>query len=395
MTDLKKCDQLSEQIAAYVTAGGGIIPSELKSWIEENDENRSFFENLIKEESLEASLSRYNTIDMDSAWNKVQQELFPIKASRLKSLWPRIIGVAAAVAIITFGIWFYNSGQPERRSPEFVSGSSDIEAGKNAATLRLPDGKLINLSDTKNGLVIGNNQLHYNDGSAVLDGAQPLSRLEQQFTISTPRGGTYQVTLPDGTKVWLNAASDLTYQTDLKGVVARRVTLTGEAYFEVQKDKTRPFIVSSKLQDVEVLGTHFNIKNYTDDSSIKTTLLEGSVSVSANTKKDRKENSIILKPGEQASLKANQFVVKQVDVMSAVGWKDGLLVFTGENLKSAMEDIERWYGVTVQYELSSPAEIKLEGWISRKSKLSEVLARIESVGDIHFKIQERRVIVVK
>ena len=204
-------------------------------------------------------------------------------------------------------------------------------------------------------------------------------------TIQTPRGGQYQVVLPDGTKVWLNAASSLKYPEVFMGNT-RTVELSGEAYFEVSKNKAMPFHVKSKFQDVEVLGTHFNINSYMDEQTIKTTLLEGSVKVS-NLKSLK-----ILKPGQQsiAGISENSLIklASEVDTDDETAWKNGLFQFNNSDLKIILNQLERWYDIKIDY-ASIPAK-RYNGMISRKVKLSEVLKMLEKTGNIKFEVTSVR-----
>jgi len=201
--------------------------------------------------------------------------------------------------------------------------------------------------------------------------------------LKTPRGGTYHVTLSDGTKVWLNAASALTYTASLGKTGVRKVKLEGEAYFEVAKNKTRPFLVENQGQTVEVLGTHFNINSYTDESSIKTTLLEGSVKV----------NNVVLKPNQQSVLTADHKIqVNTIDAETTIAWKNGNFVFAGEHIEPIMRRLASWYNIAVVYQGKKPSG-QFRGVISRHNKISEVLKMMELTGAVHFEIEGRKVYV--
>jgi transmembrane sensor len=322
-------------------------------------------------------------------------------------LWPRI-AVAAAVALIVLGVYFFNAP----RHPELVSGSplaNDIAPGRNVATLTLGNGKVINLSDAKSGVVVGED-LKYSDGSLIqnssgshfsgsLKGDQkntgpvrvPSLGANEMITAITPRGGTYQVVLPDGTKVWLNADSKISFPVQFSGGI-RKILLSGEGYFEVAKNKRMPFVVQTDKQTVTVLGTHFNINAYRDESNTRTTLLEGSVRVS----RDDGAGDVMLKPNQQAvSTAGSQTKIIPADIEAAMAWKNGDFVFGGEDFKATMRKIARWYDVEIVYDAGLNENIELEGWISRSSKLSEVLRKIEAAGNIQFKIEGRRVLVTR
>lgn len=312
----------------------------------------------------------------------------------VKPLWPKLM-IAAAVAVITLGVWLYYFGNASvhREPGSGYALTNDIAPQKMTATLTLENGKTINLSDSKTGIIINSQKFSYNDGSSLRDQVQEPA--VQMLTASTQKGGTYQVKLPDGTQVWLNADSKISFPSQFIGK-ERRVLLSGEAYFEVTKlSRTGlhiPFIVVSNNQQVEVLGTHFNVNSYADEGIVKTTLLEGAVRVvSANSK-----NSVLLQPNQQAILSgSNQIKVEQADVESVMGWKNGDFVFSGTDLKSVMHEIMRWYGVSVTYDVSVPTDIRLDGWVSRSNNLSVVLRRIESIGNVHFKLEGRRITVTK
>ncbi|MDR6784323.1 transmembrane sensor [Pedobacter africanus] len=322
----------------------------------------------------------------DEMWSVIGQQTAP-KKSRL---WTKLsVAIAAAVAAIVLGIWFYNAPHPEgsEATRALLNYANDIAPGKNTATLTLANGKTITLSDAKNGVAVDGSKLVYNDGTAVT-AASPKIDSTIMLTAATPRGGTYQIILPDGSKVWLNAASSLKFPSIFNKGTSRKVRLTGEAYFEIAKDKTRPFIVATDKQEVEVLGTHFNVNSYADEPIAKTTLLEGSVKISAFNAAE------ILKPGEQASLKGNRINVENVDTEAAIAWKNGNFVFDDEDLESIMRKIARWYDMEVYYQ-DKPQKPSSLGILSRSKNLSALLKILESSGEVHFKVEGRRIIVMK
>jgi len=305
--------------------------------------------------------------------------------------WLRISLVAAAIGAITLGLWLYTARPLLQPNAEIVN-QHDIAPGRNSATITLANGKTINLSALKTGVMVQNSGLQYNDGTAVEPGHEVAPDAGQEVVVRTPNGGTYQVELADGTKVWLNAASSIRFSVQLKALVKRSVALTGEAYFEVAKDVKHPFVVRTKQQNVEVLGTHFNINSYPDEQAIKTTLLEGSVRLTCSAETAQK---IILVPNQQAILTGNQIRVVPADLENVMAWKNGDFVFEGEDFKTTMRKIARWYNVEVIYDSDLNDHIELGGWVSRSSKLSEVLRRIEQASNVHFKIEGRSVFVKK
>ncbi|TCC96544.1 FecR family protein [Pedobacter hiemivivus] len=320
----------------------------------------------------------------------------------VRRLWYRIGGVAAVLALITLGIWLYNSQYSGISSENPFVSAKDILPGKNTAMLTLANGKVITLSESKIGVVIAEEGLKYNDGTEVAASAAQA----QMLTASTPRGGTYQVTLPDGTHVWLNADSKLSFPSKFSGP-ERKVLLKGEAYFEVAKshrakakgDQSKsepiPFIVATDKQEVTVLGTHFNINSYSDEAATKTTLLEGSVRVVvAGTKSASTAFSYILKPGEQAINNGN-IRVEKVDLEEAVAWKNGNIVFTDRTLESIMRELSRWYEVDVVYMADAPKYEIFSGAVSRTRNISSVLERMQTTGSVRFKVEGRTITVTK
>lgn len=324
-----------------------------------------------------------------------------IRKSRAKTrrllFWQRIaIAASLLLALISATYFFYRSGLVT--SPQRQVSQMEIAPGTNRATLTLDDGRMIDLSEAHEGIVVGD-EITYIDGSKVLSEQGTDSQahsLTRSLQLTTPKGGTYQVTLSDGTKVWLNAASTIKYPANFSAVKERYVALSGEAYFEVAKDQARPFIVriTSPVngnigQQVEVLGTHFNISAYDDVRTVKTTLLEGSVKVSALPATD----SRLLAAGQQSSFDGQAIQVSEVDTEDAIAWKNGYFQFSGKTLELAMQEVARWYNVEVSYKNEALRKQPLAGTISKYGKLSTVLETMELTGAIRFRVDGRIVVV--
>ena len=289
---------------------------------------------------------------------------------------------------------------------------NDVAPGSNGATLTLANGKVINLSDAKTGVVIGNEKLAYDDGTDLgqpalnsVQGHPELvsgSRTIQALTATTAKGQTYQFTLPDGTKVWLNADSKLEFPSNFSGAKQRIVSLSGEGYFEVAKDKAHPFIVESGNQQVEVLGTHFNINAYTTEGKTKTTLLEGAVRVSSSRQSaatrdlPMRRDDVVLKPGQQSELSntaSGKIKVTEVDLEDAIAWKEGYFLLDNDDFEGIMNKISRWYNVDIVYD-TMPQDIQFGGRVSRTRNVSAVLEALERTGKVKFKIEGRRITVL-
>lgn len=315
----------------------------------------------------------------------------------IRPLWPRWI--AAAVALIALAGAYYYANLPTEKQPaqQFV----DILPGGNNASLTLADGRVVSLDRDKAGIAVNDAEFTYSDGTplAVIasESAQPGGASAVQFvTLSTPLAGQYQVTLPDGSKVWLNAGSSLTYPIRFSGT-ERRVTFAGEAYFEVAKDSGKPFYIVSNGQEVKVLGTRFNIEAYPEESGVKTTLVDGSVKVAlAQLDANSFDQSIVLKPGQQSTVKNGSIIVDEVDAESAIAWKNGLFVFN-DNLHHTLAQISRWYDVEIEYQDAVDKNLSLIGKVSRNMKLSSLLHYMEEAAgnNVKFTLAERRIIVRK
>lgn len=337
-----------------------------------------------------APAGKYET-NWEKSLIRIKEQTFQPNRSILKRkhirLWPRILTAGAAILILTLGINYFMSRQTAHSYEHLTQ--NDIAPGKVGATLTLANGKTINLANIvrgesirENGIVISktaDGQLQYQ--------SHPNKNDEQDLhTLSTALGQTYTLTLPDQTKVWLNAASSLTYHSTLKEKGVRRVQLKGEAYFEVAKDKTRPFLVESGTQMIEVLGTHFNVNAYADEKTYRTTLLEGRVKIT-----DHAQSRILL-PGYQAATLNGEIRLSQVDTDFAVAWKSNNFTFDRLDIKEIMRMIARWYDVEVIYKEEIPSG-KFWGSVSRFDHISQVLIPLEATGNVHFKIEGRKVYV--
>nr|WP_295871346.1 FecR family protein [uncultured Chitinophaga sp.] len=302
----------------------------------------------------------------------------------------RIAAAAALTGILAGGFFWYrhNSQPPAPVAIHALPPSADLPAGKNTATLTLANGKKILLSDTQAG------KLTDQDGAEVsksADGSleyRPVNGATavQYNTLSTARGEQYQITLSDGTRVWLNAATTLTFPASFAHQAERSVEVNGEAYFEVAADPAHPFKVRTNHQQIQVLGTSFNVNNYPDEPSARTTLLRGAVKIN---------DAQVLKPGQQAiSGKNGEVKIIPVNTDGIVAWKNGYFEFNDENIYEVMRKIARWYDVEVIYEGDIPTN-EMVGTISRFENVSKVLNTIEKAGLLKFRINEKKIYVSK
>lgn len=303
----------------------------------------------------------------------------------------RHISVAAAILLVIGGGLFLV--QKLTYNKEILVVKNDINPGKTAATLTLGDGRRIRLSDgvtgklaQQDGVIITKSV----NGKLVYQIKNKSADDNKTNTLTTAKGETYQVRLPDGSLVWLNAASSLTYIPALTKDGLRKVKLEGEGYFEVAKDKKHPFIVQTNKQEVEVLGTHFNVNAYNDEENVKTTLLEGSVKVSALVSKAK----TTLKPGQQSVLNQGDLTTDQANIDEALAWKNGEFRFNDKSIAEIMKQIARWYNVTVVFNDQAPNGY-LSGSISRNRNLSQVLKMMEKTKEVKFRIEGHTIYVNK
>lgn len=304
-------------------------------------------------------------------------------------LWPRLIAAASILIIIGIGLYFYKTNE---QSTQETAYRQDVSPGKNKATLTLANGEKISITDVNTGNIASQSGVQISkspDGQIIYEINSKNSGKLEFNTLTTARGEQARLRLPDGSVVYLNAASSLKYPTSFASLKHRSVELSGEGYFEISKDKLHPFIVRSAKQEVEVLGTHFNINAYSDERALKTTLLEGSIRL---TSMDRSE---ILKPNEQAILINNQITVNEVDPDETVAWKNNEFLFKNDDFKANMRKIARWYDVDVIYEANAPENFRFGGFLSRSRNLSAVLRLMEKTGAVHFRIDGKKVYVSK
>lgn len=322
------------------------------------------------------------------------------KAERPHRIWWRIPAAAAVFLLIASSIFFIFN--PKNKKQELVKTElnrptpvNDIAPGGNKAVLTLADGSSIVLDSAANGTLtqqgnikvqkLDNGQLAY-----TVNGKQVTENDEAFYnTISTPRGGQYQVTLADGTQVWLNAASSIRFPVVFTGA-ERKVEITGEVYFEVAKNAAIPFKVKTAASEVEVLGTHFNVNAYDDEAAVKTTLLEGSVKIIAAGQPIK-----YLQPGQQSAInkQGTITVLNNADIEEALAWKNGRFQFNSADLKSILRQISRWYDVDVVYK--GNVNLHFTGQLTRNDNVSKVFEELVLTGEVHFKIEGKKIIVTE
>lgn len=316
---------------------------------------------------------------------ELQHRLSNITHKKIK-LTPYIQAAAAVVLVcLAMGGVLWHSNTKDNLHKSAVVVKKDILPGSNRAVLSLDGGKGIVLSEEKDRLVTDGNSIAYNDGTAI----QKVDKV-QMATLTTPIAGQYQVILPDGTHAWLNAKSSITYPTRFSEGGKREISVSGEVYLDVAKDPKRPFVVHTGQQQIEVLGTSFNINAYGDNGQTLTTLAEGSLRV-INT---RYKSNTLLVPGQQAVVSNTKDIkVQAVDIDESASWKYGLFIINDKPLSSYALQLARWYDVEV--DVQSYGNTRFSAIIPRNAKLSEVLQAIELKTGVKFQMEGRRVTAIK
>ena len=383
--DFDNAERIGYLIASYIK--GTLTPlerKELDEWILQSEKNELLFDDLTSEENIQKTMQWYASLDEEKAKQRFKKRI-PFQRERKGIVSFSFITVAASVLIIigiaSFFIWQKNNQTGKQINTAVVI--NDALPGKDKAILTLAGGKKIILDSTAPAS-IEEGKIIIKDG--IISYETEPSEIPTDNLLTIPRGGQYTLVLPDGTKVWLNAESSLKYPTAFNGS-ERRVVLTGEGYFEVTKNKEKPFIVESSGNMIKVLGTRFNINSYGDENVFTATLVEGSVQIA------RGNNQKILKPGEQAKIAGNKIDVVSVDTYEATAWKDGVFVFRNSPVHAIVNQLARWYDLDVEFR--DAVDKHLNATIKRDVPLSKVLHYLQETGEMHFKIEEKKLIVMK
>jgi ferric-dicitrate binding protein FerR (iron transport regulator) len=364
---------------------------ELDDWVTASMDNQRLFERLIDEKNQDEWIKQMGGVDTASALKRVKARISfgpSQKKSGIRSLWPYAAAACVLIALaITFFIKTPNKTNPN--PPMVQLQPNDIAPGKDQATLTLSDGTVIGLDTVQNGRVVAQSNSHItklDSGQLAYQLVNPtmLPQADIFNTLTVPAGGQYKLVLPDGTKVWLNAASSLKYPTVFGGA-KRKVELTGEGYFEVAKDPMYPFEVSAKGSTVQVLGTHFNINAYTDEPVVRVALAEGAI---------RLNNAVLLRPGEEGIVGKNGNIEKgKADLATTLAWKEGQFNFKQAPIDVLMRQVARWYNAGIIYDGKITEHFNAE--IPRNVPVSKLLHLLEATGSVHFKIENNTITVMK
>lgn len=378
------CNELSKEEEAH-----------LMQILEKDEHKRKILEYYKQTAPVQERLDYLNSLDIDTAWDKVRQR-YNGKSGNNKNYRGLKYVAVFAVIISSVALWLV-FGKKDNKviTPLAVNKHlNDVLPGGNVAVLVLSNGKKVRLDSGKVTLEERDGtHLSGNEGGLAYSNDETSDKEEILYnTLIVPPGGTYNLRLPDGTNVWLNAMSELRFPLKF-GTKERKVELVGEGYFEVAKNKNVPFKVLTRHQEIEVKGTHFNVNSYANENFDRTTLLEGLVKISAPSAPGK---FWMLSPGEQAETnkRTGEMLVARGNMKEAIAWKNGYFLFNDEKLESIMTKVSRWYDVEVVYEGEFDEKRSFLGQVERSKKISSLLKVLELTGNVHFKISGRRIVVM-
>lgn len=377
---------------------------ELKNWVAESNHNRETLEYFMTSESFRNTMRSVNSShkrglqrirEHISASAEIDEGMLTRRRKILVYKFVTAASIIAVVAVMVLYLW-----TTKERKPAAVAGNAkqeqrfknDIPAPSGSKTLlTLGDGSKIVLDEAKNGNLTsqGNIQVVKKNGLLTYVTTKNIVSSEVLYnTLETKKGGFFRLSLPDGSQVFLNAASSITYPTAFTGK-ERKVTVKGEAYFEVSKDPSMKFVVEANGVVTEVLGTRFNVNAYRDNGLASVTLLEGAIRVGND------EHSAMLQPGQQAQLGKNEEIkiTRQADIEQVMAWKNGVFRMRGTDIQAIMKEVERWYDVEIMFE--SKISQTFTGTISRKEPVSKLLKLLEMTDAVRFTIDGRKITVMK
>jgi ferric-dicitrate binding protein FerR (iron transport regulator) len=371
----------------------------LEAWINASGDNQRLWEQLTSNDHLRGQiLAMPDAASTGAAWNRLRRQLTaerprPHIGLRVFMYAAAISGMLLGIALLTYLLLH----RPGTSSPAIAkveeAAAQPIIPGRSKARLVLGNGRVIELGDSLNRVFTEADGTQIISSAALLSYAGAATTGAPVFnTLETPRGGEFRVVLPDSSVVWLNAASSLRFPTNFsKGV--RTVYLSGEAYFEIARNKNKPFIVSINNMSVTVTGTKFNVKAYSDEPYVNTTLLEGGVTLSAAGKPSARP--VVLRPGFQGVWENGRITVSEAHMDEALAWKNGLFVFRSEPIGSIMRKLSRWYDVEIKFADPDVAALRFTGTIRKYESIQKVLGMLALTQKIKFTLDDKSISVLK
>jgi transmembrane sensor len=391
-------DKLTDLLMKHLQ--GSLSDSEqeqLNQWLLQSERNRLLFGSIHDEEQLRQLVLLYDEEEAENnealILSRIRQQIVnetPVRRISLLRRW----GWVAASVLLAVGIGGYLLQNRKEAAP-IAKMETDILPGREGAILTLADGSQVVLDSLGNGVIATQNgkQVLLKNGELAYAGDAGSGEVVYN-NLTTPKGRQFQILLPDGTKVWLNAASSLRYPTAFSGS-NREVEVTGEVYFEVAKNAHQPFIIHlNNKTKIQVLGTQFNVNAYSNEAAIRTTLVEGSIKIVSGASAEGGP-SVVLHPGQQAQINnagGDMKVMNNVDIDKVTAWKSGLFNFEDSGLEEVMRQVERWYDIEVVYEKNIP-DIRFGGKLSNDVSLSGLLRSLQE-SEVHFRIEGRKLIVL-
>ncbi|GAA4802590.1 DUF4974 domain-containing protein [Olivibacter ginsenosidimutans] len=331
---------------------------------------------------VQEALQQMQSPNVEEAWQRFLARKHRRGSPSRQRSWLAMTSIIAVLVIGSIVFWNHWNRQSAALQKRIVA-ANDISPGSNHARLLLSTGKTVELDSRQQQFHEVNGTVVQNKAGELVYSHQPQVAQNVYHTLIVPRGGTYSLSLSDGTRVWLNASSSLHFPVNFNSK-ERVVQLTGEAYFEVSRDESRPFKVLVNDRSIAVLGTSFNINAYRETDI--TTLISGAVEV--NNGIDKR----ILKPGQQALMQDRQIIVDKADVEKTIAWKDGYFLFNDDRVTDVLEQVARWYDVDLHYQGRLPT-LHVGGSIKRDEQLRDALDMLQDVSGLHFEIQGKKIIV--
>jgi ferric-dicitrate binding protein FerR (iron transport regulator) len=367
--------------------------AELEAWLHENSENYLLYEEFMDQNKLGSDLDELQSIDHEAAYQRLAARLFqPTPALPKKNIYRTWYIAAAAILVLSAGGYWLLSKRDDTPMAS-VTKKTDLDSikpGGKKAVLTLSDGRMIDLDNNHQGIVAedANNTIQQSNSGNLYysESAKNTTSKKLENKLEVPRRGEYSITLNDGTIVWLNSSSSLRFPVQFENG-ERRVKLSGEAYFQVAKDASRPFIVEVDSVEVKALGTEFNITAYPEDKKLGAALVEGVISISHNEKQH------LLKPGNIAEIDgAGDLEIKEADIAELTAWKNGEFIFHNTPLFNLMNQFARWYDIDVSYPKGIP-QINFTGGLHRGDGIFRVINLLELTGEVRFAVDGRKVMV--
>jgi ferric-dicitrate binding protein FerR (iron transport regulator) len=366
----------------------------LNNWLAAGEQNRRLFRELSSQDLEAITRSEADSTNLQASIERVYLAtgIKPGPAHIYISKW-RTWRWAAAILVLAIAGAAGLQLAKEKNKPLVAVHTTDVAPGSRKATLKLGNGSTIILDDAQNGVIANQGKTvikKSGNGQLVYDASASVATEITYNTITTPNGGEYEVILPDGSHVWLNAASAIRFPAAFTGHT-REVEINGEAYLEIVKNAKAPFIVVSGKHSVEVLGTKFNIQSYPKEENITTTLIQGSIRIAAG------KYTKVLQPGQQSLVRSeansNIRLATEVNMEEVLAWRNGQFIFDNTGMKTVVSQLERWYDVKIDY--TGMEDYRFNGEISRNVSLSKVLKMMELTSNIHYKINDRNIYMTK